>query len=101
MLTAVRRKPDDAPQNRLRLAAMLAFVTPHYSGSGLRATQGQLLEGVQETPAVITGATGSFILDIGKNDTSFDFELTCEGIEGGTVTQAHIHVGQPNVAGAS
>jgi hypothetical protein len=38
-------------------------------------------------------------MDIGKNDTSFDFELTYEGIEGGSVTQAHIHVGQPNVAG--
>ena len=81
------------------LAAMLAFVTLNTPALASEQHKAKLLEGLQETPAVITGATGSFILDIGKNDTSFDFELTYEGIEGGTVTQAHIHVGQPNVAG--
>ena len=59
----------------------------------------RLLEGSQETPAVITGASGSFEMDIARNDGSFDFELNYTGIEGGAVTQAHIHVGQPNVAG--
>jgi len=81
------------------LAAMLALVTLNTPALASEQHKAKLLEGLQETPAVITGATGSFILDIGKNDTSFDFELTYEGIEGGTVTQAHIHVGQPNVAG--
>jgi hypothetical protein len=81
------------------LAAMLAFVTLDTPALASEQHKAKLLEGLQETPAVITGATGSFIMDIGKNDTSFDFELSYEGIEGGTVTQAHIHVGQPNVAG--
>jgi hypothetical protein len=48
---------------------------------------------------VITGASGSFSMEVAKDSSSFDFELTYEGIEGGSVTQAHIHVGQPNVAG--
>ena len=81
------------------LAAMLAFVTLDTPALASEQHKAKLLEGLQETPAVITGATGSFLLDIGKNDTSFDFELSYEGIEGGSVTQAHIHVGQANVAG--
>ena len=81
------------------LAAMLAFVTLNTPALASEQHKAKLLEGLQETPAVISGATGSFIMDIGKNDTSFDFELTYEGIEGGSVTQAHIHVGQANVAG--
>ena len=81
------------------LAAMLVFIAVNTPALASEQHKAKLLQGLQETPAVITGATGSFILDIGKNDTSFDFELTYEGIEGGTVTQAHIHVGQANVAG--
>jgi hypothetical protein len=81
------------------LAAMLAFIAVNTPALASEQHKAKLLEGLQETPAVITGASGSFLLDIGKNDTSFDFELSYEGIEGGTVTQAHIHVGQRNVAG--
>jgi hypothetical protein len=75
------------PQKHLRIvyvrAAMLAFVSlnpPALASEKHRAT---LLEGFQETPAVVTGATGSFNMDIGKGDGSFDFELSHEGIEGG------------------
>jgi CHRD domain-containing protein len=81
------------------LAAMFAFVTLNTSALADEKHQAKLLEGVQETPAVITGASGSFDMDIAKGDGSFDFELTYGSIEGGSVTQAHIHVGQPNVAG--
>jgi hypothetical protein len=81
------------------LAAMLAFVTLNTPALASEKHRAKLLEGVQETPAVITGATGSFNMDIGKGDGIFNFELTYEGIEGGSVTQAHIHVGQANFAG--
>ena len=76
--------------------ALVALTTPTMAGEKHKA---KLMEGVQETPAVITGATGDFTMDIAKGDGSFEFELTYSGIENGTVTQAHIHVGQPNVAG--
>ena len=81
------------------LAAILAFVTLNTSALASEQHKAKLLEGVQETPAVVTGATGSFKMDIAHDDESFTFELTYEGIEGGSVTQAHIHVGQHNVAG--
>jgi len=81
------------------LAAMLALVALYAPAMASEKHRAKLLEGVQETPAVITGASGDFTMDIGKGDTSFDFVLTYEGIENGTVTQAHIHVGQANVAG--
>jgi len=80
----------------LAMLALITFATPAPASDKHRA---KLLEGFQETPAVITGATGSFHMVIARGDGSFDFELTYEGIEGGSVTQAHIHVGQPNVAG--
>ena len=81
------------------LAAILAFVTLDTAALASEKHRAKLLEGTQETPAVITGASGTFNMDIGKGDGSFDFELTYEGIEGGSITQAHIHVGQANVAG--
>jgi CHRD domain-containing protein len=78
------------------LLTLTALSAPAMASERHRA---KLMEGVQETPAVITGASGTFDMDIAKGDVSFTFTLTYEGIENGTVTQAHIHVGQPNVAG--
>jgi CHRD domain len=78
------------------ILVLVTFTTPAPADEKHRA---RLLEGVQETPAVITGATGSFKMEIAKGGSSFDFELTYEGIEGGAVTQAHIHVGQRDVPG--
>ncbi len=80
-------------------AAMLALIALYTPALASERHRAKLLEGLQETPAVITGASGTFDMDIGKDDGDFTFELTYEGIEGGAVTQAHIHVGQANVAG--
>jgi hypothetical protein len=81
------------------LAAMLGFITLNGQAIASETHEAELLEGSQETPAVITGAAGRFTLNIADGNASFDFELTYAGIEGGAVTQAHIHVGQPNVPG--
>jgi hypothetical protein len=78
------------------IASLAALAAPAQAAETHKA---KLMEGVQETPAVITGAEGSFKMDIPKGDGSFNFELTYEGLENGTVTQAHIHVGQANVMG--
>lgn len=57
------------------------------------------LTGYQEVPAVSTGASGTFRARIAEDEGSIDFELTYEGIEGGTVTASHIHVGQRGANG--
>lgn len=62
------------------------------------------LKGLNETPIVISGATGHARVTISHDETRIDFELTYSGLEGSTgnnrtVTQAHIHVGRPTVVG--
>jgi len=56
------------------------------------------LRGSNEAPAVSTGAQGAFSMKIARDGSEFSYVLTFSGIEG-TVTQAHIHLGQPNVSG--
>ncbi len=74
------------------LAAMLntpALAEPHHAK----------LQGFQEVPVVVTEGSGHFEMNIAPDDASFDFELRYEGIEGGAIQQAHIHVGQKNANG--
>ena len=60
----------------------------------LRAT----LRGFEEVPAVSTTASGTFRGDIDRDELSIGYTLSYSGLEG-TVTQAHIHLGQRRVAG--
>ena len=57
------------------------------------------LEGFEEVPAVSSTGTGEFRVRIANDDSSFDFELTYEGLEGATTTASHIHLGQKSVIG--
>jgi hypothetical protein len=57
------------------------------------------LTGYEEVPAVSTGASGEFRARISRDETAIEFALTYEGIEGGNVLFAHIHVGQLSVNG--
>ena len=57
------------------------------------------LTGYEEVPAVSTGASGTLRAKIANDESAIDFELTYEGIEGGTALCAHIHVGQLSVNG--
>jgi len=61
-------------------------------------TPGLLLKGFEEVPAVLTGATGELQLTINDAAGTIAYELTYENLEG-DVRQAHIHIGQKNVAG--
>ena len=56
------------------------------------------LKGFEEAPVVITGASGVLELDINDAAGTIAYELSYKNLEG-TVTQAHIHIGQKNVAG--
>jgi hypothetical protein len=56
------------------------------------------LRGFEEPPAVLTKARGQFKAKISEDESSFDYELSYEDLQA-TITQAHIHVGQPLVNG--
>ncbi len=57
----------------------------------------ELLTGYEEVPSVSTGASGEFSARIRK-DSTIDWQLSYSDLEG-TITQAHIHLGQPGVIG--
>jgi hypothetical protein len=56
------------------------------------------LRGANETPAVSTVAAGDFRATISDDESEIAFRLRYAGLEG-DVTAAHIHLGQPDVAG--
>jgi len=56
------------------------------------------LSGLNEPPAVMTGAHGLFEATINADESGFEYTLTYEGLEG-NVTQSHIHIGQVLVNG--
>lgn len=57
------------------------------------------LTGLEEAPLVIsTNGRGTFRATINKDETEIAWRLTYSNLEG-TVQQAHIHVGAPNVTG--
>ena len=57
------------------------------------------LQGFEETPAVFSTGSGEFNARFSKDETSIDYELSWEDLEGATVLFAHIHLGQTSVAG--
>lgn len=50
------------------------------------------LNGFQENPSIVTTGTGTFDLRIDDAQQTITFELTYSGLEGGTVSAAHIHI---------
>jgi len=56
------------------------------------------LRGSEEAPLVITGGSGRLELAIDDDAQEIKYELSYEDLEG-TVTQAHIHIGQRDVSG--
>ena len=59
----------------------------------------EFLTGYEEVPAVSTAAGAVFRARISRDETEITYELTYNDLEG-TVTQSHIHFGQPGVNGA-
>jgi CHRD domain len=57
------------------------------------------LTGFQEVPVISTTGSGAFFARI-NGVTSIDFVLVYEDLQGGAVSQAHIHIGQVGVNGA-
>ena len=83
-------------ERRIQIAAAVAVVavasvvaTTALAGGGKKIRED--LTGRQEVPVVLTGAEGKFRATIGSD--RIEYTLRYEGLEG-SVTQAHIHVGQ-------
>jgi CHRD domain len=66
-----------------------------HKGGPLRAN----LIGLQEVPAISTTGKGTFEARVNDSGTAMDFKLQWENLQGASVTQAHIHFGQPAVNG--
>lgn len=91
---------------RLRILTMAgAILTFLVSGSAYgQKTFTAHLEGVHETPIVVSTGTGHVTLTISDDEKSIKYELTYSGLEGNTVPSgkvlfAHVHVGRPTVVG--
>ena len=68
------------------------------AGGAVAETVKVQLRGFEEVPSVSTAASGELRLKIDDKSGTIDYELSYENLQG-TVTQSHIHVGQPGVAG--
>lgn len=81
----------------------LAFASLLYVGHAAWADddRGQFkarLNGYNEPPSVSSSGRGSFRAKLSRSETSFEYELSFQDLEG-DVTQAHIHLGQRGVNG--
>jgi hypothetical protein len=56
------------------------------------------MQGFQEVPAVVSGGSGQCRIQINEAAGTIDYQVGFEDLEG-SITQSHIHIGQPNVAG--
>lgn len=78
-------------------AVLVAFCTP---GSAIGDVIGTGLTGFEEVPVISTNGSGAFFARIFAGENAIEFVLLYEDLEGGSVTQAHIHMGQVGVNGA-
>src|SRR6266702_2783335 len=79
-----------------RLSIVTALLLASTAGADVKIRT--TLMGFQEVPAVSTQATATFEAVISPNGDAIDYEITYSGMQG-TVTQSHMHVGQPRVNG--
>jgi hypothetical protein len=79
--------------------ALLALVLMGSGGHGKR-TLGARLSGFLETPSSISSSgSGRFTIRVNAAQSSAEYELEYEDLEGAQVLFAHIHLGQPRTTG--
>ena len=85
-------------KRRIFLASLMLLITVAVVlPNGIKEIKA-LLIGYEEVPAVSTGAGGELRARISNDETSISYELSYSDLEG-SVTQSHIHLGQPGVNG--
>ena len=72
--------------------------------TGVAGAQGRLAfradpDSYQEVPALSTTGTGSFALRLNAGEDEASYELSYQGLEGGGVLFAHIHLGERHTNG--
>jgi hypothetical protein len=89
---------------RVRIAFVVAALVAVIAAGGLSATAGSgnkfsaTLTGYQETPTLSVAGIGTFSAEIAKDGTSISYSLGYSGLSGDALF-AHIHLGEPAIAG--
>jgi hypothetical protein len=88
---------------RVKLALAVAVVgVVVIAGAAVAGDRGKLrtsLNGFEEVPAIMTTGEGTFKGKISRTGQEIKYQLSYSGLEGGAITQAHIHIGQEAVSG--
>jgi hypothetical protein len=80
------------------LVAALAVAASADADRGGRSMKADL-SGFEEVPVVSTTGTGELLARIANDESSIDYTLSYQDLEGTTTSAAHIHLGQPAVNG--
>jgi hypothetical protein len=78
--------------------AIVGIAGPALSDRGGRMMKADLA-GFSEVPAVSSTGTGELLARIANDESSIDYTLSYENLEGTTTSAAHIHLGQEDVNG--
>jgi hypothetical protein len=81
---------DQHPEGEIR-----GLIKPPTRSGGFTAE----MDGAQETPAVVTTATGTGVFALNSDKTALTFDITVAGLSG-AITQAHFHNAAAGVAGS-
>ena len=76
------------------MVGLLPLASAHAADKVFKA----VLVGDEEVPVVLTAANGGFIARLSNDGTALEYELGYDGLEG-SVSQAHIHIGQSGANG--
>lgn len=79
----------------LTVIGLAAPAMPDRGGRMMKAD----LTGFQEVPAVSTTGSGELLASIAHDESSIDYTLSYQNLEGTTTAAAHIHLGQRGVNG--
>jgi hypothetical protein len=82
---------------RIVAISLLGFCLPLSAAASDRTQFIGRLTGASEVPSISTAASGRFRAYVASDGVHY--ELTYEGLEGGAIAQAHIHLGQRHTAG--
>jgi CHRD domain len=87
-----------------KIFAVLTLSSLLTSAAVAQSTFVTTLNGLNETPIVISKGTGHVRITISEDRKSIEYELSYSGLEGskvqgGSVLFAHIHIGRPTIAG--
>jgi hypothetical protein len=88
---------------RVKLAICVALLGATATAAVAIGSDGEKLRtglsGLEENPAVITTGNGSFTATLSSSSRTIEYTLSYDGLEGGDVRQAHIHVRQMTANG--